>query len=162
MKPNVRHPLAESPYLQYLRRRLLISLALVTLLFALIYKVVPDARIPWRHAFAGGLMTAVLFTIGEHVIGVYLGHTNVGSAFGAAGSLIVVLVWIYYSAQIFFFGVELSESYAHELGSLKDVKTKKENKVLSTGVALRRSGADEGSRCGRRLAPHSSHRHVLR
>lgn len=92
------------------------ALASITVVFALIYKVVPDARIPWRHAFAGGVMTALLFTVGEQVIGLYLGHTNVGSVFGAAGSLIVVLVWIYYSAQIFLFGSELTKAITTRAG----------------------------------------------
>lgn len=92
------------------------TLLSVALVFTLIYKVVPDARISWRHAFAGGIMTALLFTVGETLIGLYLGHTDVGSAFGAAGSLIVVLVWIYYSAQIFLFGAELTKAFATNAG----------------------------------------------
>jgi len=92
------------------------TLVAVAMVFALIYKVVPDARISWRHDILGGLATSLLFLVGEQLIGLYLGHTDVGSAFGAAGSLIVVLVWIYYSAQIFLFGAELTKAIATDAG----------------------------------------------
>lgn len=89
-----------------------VSLATITSLFALMYRYIPDAHVAWKDALLGGLVTSVLFTGGEALIGFYLGRTNVGSSFGAAGSLAVVLVWVYYSAMIFFFGAEFTKRYA--------------------------------------------------
>jgi len=82
-----------------------------TLLFALLFKFVPDVHQPWRHVWPGAAMTAVLFTIGQILIGLYLGHTSLASASGAAGSLLVVLVWVYYSAQILLFGAVFTHVY---------------------------------------------------
>lgn len=84
----------------------------VTLLFAMIFKLLPDKQIAWRDVWVGALLTAVLFTIGKMLIGLYLGKSAVGSSYGAAGSLVVLLVWIYYSAQVLFFGAELAHAYA--------------------------------------------------
>lgn len=81
-----------------------LSLAVVTVLFAAIFKVLPDASIPWRHVWLGAAVTALLFVIGKALIGLYLGNTAVASAYGAASSLVVLLLWIYYSAQIVFLG----------------------------------------------------------
>ena len=88
------------------------SLAVAAVLFALIFKVLPDVRITWRESLAGGLFTAVLFTLGKFVIGAYLGHSGVASAYGAAGSLIVVLLWVYYNSQLVLFGAEFTQAYA--------------------------------------------------
>jgi membrane protein len=90
----------------------LVSLALTTFLFALLFRTLPDRRIGWRRVWVGAAVTALLFTIGKYLIGVYLGKASVGSAYGAAGSLVVVLVWVYYSAQVFFFGAEFTHVYA--------------------------------------------------
>jgi len=84
----------------------------VTLLFAMMFKLLPDAPVAWRDVWLGALLTAVLFTIGKLLIGLYLGKSAVGNAYGAAGSLVVLLVWIYYSSQILFFGAELTHAYA--------------------------------------------------
>jgi membrane protein len=92
---------------------IVVSVAVVTVLFAMIFKIMPDVRIAWRDVWVGALFTAVLFTVGKILIGLYLGRSSVGSAFGAAGSLVVVLVWLYYSAQILFLGAELTKAYAH-------------------------------------------------
>jgi membrane protein len=81
-----------------------ISFGIITLLFALIYKVVPDVKIGWRDVWYGAAVTALLFTIGKALIGIYLGKAGVGSPYGAAGSLVVLVVWVYYSAQILFLG----------------------------------------------------------
>ena len=91
----------------------ILSLAGTTGLFALIFRYVPEARAPWKDVWLGGAATALLFTIGKHLIGLYLGEAAVGSAYGAAGSLVVILVWVYYSAMIFIFGAE----FTHELGA---------------------------------------------
>ena len=81
-------------------------------MFALLYMYVPDAEIGWRDVWPGGLITAVLFTLGKTAIGFYLGQASVGSAYGAAGSLVVLLVWVYYSALIMFFGAEFTHVWA--------------------------------------------------
>ena len=96
---------------------LLVSFAFVTLLFALIYKFLPDAEIRWRDVWIGAALTSALFTIGKSLIGLYLGSSGVTSIYGAAGSLITVLLWVYYSALIFFLGAEFTQVYAAEYGS---------------------------------------------
>jgi membrane protein len=96
----------------------IISFGIVTVLFALIYRFLPRARVAWRDVWVGALVTAVLFSIGKYLIGVYLGTSGIASGFGAAGSLAVILVWVYYSAQVFLLGAEFTCVYAHEHGSL--------------------------------------------
>ena len=88
------------------------SIAVITLLFALLFKYVPDAQITWRDVWLGGAISAVLFTIGKTAIGYYIGRASVGSAYGAAGSLVALLVWVYYSALIVFFGAEFTHAWA--------------------------------------------------
>ena len=90
----------------------LISAAVITVLFALIYKVLPDVFIAWSDVWVGAFATAVLFTLGKFSLGLYIGFAGVGSVYGAAGSLVVMLVWVYYSAQIFLFGAEFTRAYA--------------------------------------------------
>lgn len=89
-----------------------VTLIVMALLFGMIFKLLPDTHVAWRDVWHGALLTAVLFTIGKFAIGLYLGKSAVGSAYGAAGSLVVLLVWIYYSAQILFFGAELTHAIA--------------------------------------------------
>ncbi len=96
---------------------LLVSFAMLAAVFAAIYKFMPRARIEWHDVWIGAAVTAVFFTIGKFLIGLYLGKSDVGSAFGAFGSIVIVMVWVYYSAQIFLFGAEFTWVYAHELGS---------------------------------------------
>jgi membrane protein len=95
---------------------MMFSLVVITALFALIFKVLPDAHISWRDVWVGAALTAILFTIGKFAIGLYLGKSNVGSSYGAAGSLIVVLVWVYYSVQILLYGAEFTQVFAHFTG----------------------------------------------
>jgi membrane protein len=95
----------------------ILGFAVVGLLFAAIYKILPDAEVEWSDVWVGAAVTALLFTIGRLLIGLYLGHASVGSTFGAAGSLLVFLVWVYYSAQILFFGAEFTQVYARRYGS---------------------------------------------
>jgi membrane protein len=95
---------------------LIISIGVITVLFAMIYKYLPDAEIPWRHVWLGAFVTAVLFSLGKLLIGLYLGNSAVASSFGAAGSLVLLLVWVYYSAQILFFGAEFTQVYANKYG----------------------------------------------
>jgi membrane protein len=94
------------------------SLVVLTLGFALLFKYVPDAEIRWRDVWLGGFVTAVLFTIGKTAISYYLGQASVGSAYGAAGSMVVLLVWVYYSALIVFFGAEFTQAWATRHGGV--------------------------------------------
>jgi membrane protein len=94
-----------------------ISLAVITGLFALMFKVLPDAKVAWHDVWVGAALTALLFTIGKFAIGLYLGKSDVGSAYGAAGSLVIVLVWVYYSSQILLFGAEFTQVYANRVGA---------------------------------------------
>jgi membrane protein len=93
-----------------------ISLAAITLLFAALFKVMPDAKIAWRNVWVGAAVTAVLFVAGKFLIGFYLGQSNPGQAYGAAGSLAVLLLWIYYSSLILLFGAEFTETWAESRG----------------------------------------------
>jgi membrane protein len=94
----------------------LISFAMVTALFALILKYVPDVEIQWSDVWVGAGVTALLFTIGKSLLGLYLGKASVGSSYGAAGSLVVLVVWVYYSAQILFLGAEFTQVQARQRG----------------------------------------------
>ena len=94
----------------------LVSIALITGLFALLFRYLPDARMAWRHIWPGAIATAILFTLGKFLIGLYLSQAAVGSPFGAAGSLVVLIVWVYYSSLIIFFGAELTQVHAKSAG----------------------------------------------
>jgi membrane protein len=97
-----------------------LSVVLLSGLFAAIYKVLPDCPIAWSDVLVGALGTAILFTIGKSLIGWYIGSSAVGSTYGAAGALIVLLVWVYYSAEIFLFGAEFTKAYANRHGSKRE------------------------------------------
>jgi membrane protein len=97
-----------------------VSFVLTTALFAMIYRFMPQATIEWRDVGIGALVTALLFTVGNTLIGLYIGKSALASGFGAAGSLAVLLAWVYYSAQIFLFGAEFTWAYAHAFGSRQD------------------------------------------
>jgi membrane protein len=99
-----------------------ISFALISLLFAAIYKVLPDKHLEWRDVIVGAVVTALLFTLGRSAISFYLGRSAVASTYGAAGALIVVLLWVYYSAQIFLLGAEFTKVYASHHGSQQDAR----------------------------------------
>ncbi len=94
-----------------------VTLAAVTLMFAIIFKYLPDVSICWHDLWVGSAFTAVLFTVGTFLIGMYLGRSTVGSAYGAAGSLVVLLLWIYYSAMIFLYGAHFTRAYAKARGA---------------------------------------------
>jgi membrane protein len=96
---------------------LIVSFTVISLLFAAIFKVLPDARIEWRDVWVGAIATALLFTVGKFLIGLYLGRSDPGDAFGAAGSLAVLLVWIYYSSLILLFGAEFTKIWSDRFGS---------------------------------------------
>ena len=96
---------------------LVTSFAVITLLFAMIFRFLPDAKIGWRDVWLGAVVTSLLFSLGKFLIGLYLGQTGTASAYGAAGSLAVLLIWLYYSAQIFLLGAELTKAFADRFGS---------------------------------------------
>jgi membrane protein len=106
---------ATAPLLHFLD--FLLSLAVVTVLFAMIFKVLPEIKIRWSDVWPGATLTALLFTVGKFVIGFYIGKSVSASSYGAAGSLVVVVAWIYYSAFILYFGAEFTQVYAHQCGS---------------------------------------------
>ena len=97
------------------------SFALVTVVFAMIYKIMPRVQIAWKDVWIGAGVTSLLFTVGKFLIGLYIGGSGIASGFGAAASLVVVLVWVYYSAQVFLFGAEFTWAYSHKFGSRKDL-----------------------------------------
>ena len=101
----------------------LLSFLLITVAFAMIYKILPRVRVRWSDVWIGALVTALLFSIGKFLIGLYIGKTGIASGFGAAGSLVIVLLWVYYSAQIFLLGAEFTWVYAHTFGSSKKAST---------------------------------------
>ena len=115
----------------------LVSFGFSTLLFAMIFKVLPDVRIAWRDVWVGAAVTALLFTAGKYLLGLYLGQSTTTSAFGAAASLVVLLLWIYYSAQILLFGAEFTRAYANQFGSQV---LPAENAVALTPLQLARQG----------------------
>jgi membrane protein len=94
-----------------------VSLVLISVLFAAIYKVLPDRDLEWRDVVVGAVVTATLFTLGKSLIGWYIGSSAVASSYGAAGALIVLLLWVYYSVQIFLLGAEFTKIYANRHGS---------------------------------------------
>jgi membrane protein len=95
---------------------IVVSFAVIAVLFAMIFKVLPDVKIAWRDVWVGAALTSLLFTIGKSALGIYLGKSTTASAYGAAGSLVIILLWVYYSAQILFFGAEFTQVYACRLG----------------------------------------------
>lgn len=94
-----------------------LSLLVIVALFALIYRAIPDARVTWRDVYPGAVIAALLFIVGKYVLGFYFGLSSITSMYGAAGSLIVVLMWVYYSAQIMLFGAVFTRVYALQIGS---------------------------------------------
>jgi membrane protein len=112
---------ADSTSLMLQGLNFLFSFALVTVLFAMIYKILPSVHIAWKDVAIGSVITAALFSVGKALIGVYLGNSAVASSYGAAGSVILVLIWVYYSAQIFLLGAEFTKVYAHRYGSRRNL-----------------------------------------
>ncbi|HEY6132547.1 MAG TPA: YihY/virulence factor BrkB family protein [Rubrivivax sp.] len=105
-----------------------VSFGLVTAVFAMIYKLMPSVRIAWRDVWVGAVATAALFTVGKLLIGLYIGQSGITSGFGAASSVVLLLVWVYYSAQIFLVGAEFTWVYAHRFGSRKTEAYRVESK----------------------------------
>ncbi len=96
---------------------LVLSLGIIAVVFAVIFKVLPDAKVKWKHVKNGAIVTAILFSLGKYLIGFYLGNSDVGSAYGAAGSTVVLLIWVYYSVVILLFGAQFTFSYAEVFGN---------------------------------------------
>ncbi|WED42379.1 YihY/virulence factor BrkB family protein [Legionella cardiaca] len=107
---------------------LLISIAAITLLFAMIFKIIPDVSLQWRDVWLGAFFTALLFTIGKFLLGLYLSHSNLAQGFGPSAALIIILVWIYYSAQILFTGAEFTKVYY--LQKRKKIRPSKNAKLI--------------------------------
>ena len=122
----------------------LVSLGVITVLFAAIFKVLPDAKIAWRDVWLGAAVTSLLFVIGKLLIGLYIGKASVASSYGAAGSFAVLLIWIYYSAMILFFGAEFTQVYARSHGTHSGqspvVPPRKEQEPTGLGIATARHG----------------------
>ena len=115
-----------------------VSFGVITLLFALIFKVLPDVKIAWRDVWIGAIITALFFNVGKFLIGLYLGRSSVTSAYGAAGSLVIVLLWVYYSAQILFFGAKFTQVYSNWYGSHLEPVPGAEKVTLKEVVSERR------------------------
>ena len=130
---------------------ILVSLFVTTALFAMLFKVLPDVDIAWRDVRRGAFVTAVLFAIGKQLIGAYLGNSSLSSAYGAAGSLPVVLIWVYYSSQLILLGAEFTNVYAHRHGSLAGAQP-------GGGDAPARLSRRRGSPPSARGSDRSSHR----
>lgn len=120
------------------------SLGVITLLFALIFKVIPDAKVAWRDVWGGALFTALLFTVGKQLLGIYLGKAAVGSAYGAAGSLVALVVWVYYASQILFMGAEFTQVTARRRGASIE--------PTANAIALKRLDPKDGSKTSRQRA----------
>ena len=117
---------------------LVISIGVITVLFALMFKFLPDADVAWQDVWMGAFVTSIFFSLGKMVIGLYLGNSAVGSSFGAAGSLVLILLWLYYSAQILFFGAEFTQVYANNYGSKILPKDSKRTGQLTESPQIRR------------------------
>jgi uncharacterized BrkB/YihY/UPF0761 family membrane protein len=129
----------------------LVGIVVITGVFAFMFRYLPDVNIEWRDVWLGAAFTSVLFAVGKFAIGLYLGKASIGSAYGAAGSLVILLVWVYYSAQIFFFGAEFTEVYAEHHGSDPQRKKKKgftgpkETAALEENTAHGNTGLSTGA-----------------
>jgi membrane protein len=106
---------------------LVVGYAMTTVVFALIYKVMPRVDVRWKDVWVGAAITALLFTIGRFLIGLYIGKSGIASGFGAAGSVAIIFVWVYYSAQIFLLGAEFTWLYARRFGSMRTRSSTEEN-----------------------------------
>ncbi len=118
----------------------LVSFSLITAMFAAIYKVLPDRRLDWRDVVTGALVTAALFTLGKSLIGWYIGTSATASSYGAAGGLLVILLWVFYSSQIFLFGAELTRAYSVRHGSRSDLELVVDADLANSSSIPRRPG----------------------
>jgi membrane protein len=134
------------------------SLGIATLLFAMIFKIMPQAKVSWRDVWVGAGVTALLFEVGKTLISLYIGKSSVTSSFAAAGSLVVLLIWVYYSAQIFLLGAEFTWVYANDHGSL----AKEEKNAVMPAQSVKASDASDepGRPLGNALAPQRDDSHA--
>jgi membrane protein len=127
-----------------------VSFAITIFVFAAIYKVLPDVHLDWNDVWVGGVVTALLFTGGKSLIGIYLGRSGIGSAFGAAASVFVILAWVYYSSQILYFGAEFTKVYSEYRSSViqpvpgaaavtEEARHRERGEVTATNPDIRRS-----------------------
>ena len=130
-----------------------VGLGVITVLFALMYKILPRVSIDWRDVWIGALVTALLFGVGKFVVGLYIGRSSVASSFGAAGSLAVLLVWVYYSAQIFLLGAEFTWVYAHRYGSRRGQPMPASIKATQASTATQASAGGHDPRSAAKPAP---------
>ena len=112
---------------------IVVNLGLLTVVFALIYKMIPRVEVSWHDVWVGAAVTAVLFTIGKVAIGLYLGKSDVTSSFGSAGSMVVLMIWVYYASQIFLLGAEFTRIYAEKFGSRRAVAKERRSSQSRTG-----------------------------
>ncbi|MEO7760305.1 MAG: YihY/virulence factor BrkB family protein [Casimicrobiaceae bacterium] len=138
---------------------LVVSVAIVTVMFGVIYKYLPRAHIGWHDVWIGAVVTGLLFTIGKFLIGLYIGKTGVASGFGAAGSIVVVLVWVYYSAQIFLLGAEFTWHYAYQFGSRRGQQP---SAAAVTKSAANQTSAGSGAAKGKVAAAPTTAPHLTR
>jgi membrane protein len=115
-----------------------VSLGIIVLMFAMVYKILPETLIDWKDVWVGAIITAILFVLGQVAISIYLGFSDVGSPYGAAGSLVVFLVWMYYSGLVFFFGAAITRSYARLFGSRMSAEDRRRREVEEA----RKAGAE--------------------
>jgi membrane protein len=120
----------------------LIGFVLTTGVFAMIYKLMPRVRVQWHDVWLGAVVTALLFTIGKFLIGLYIGRSGIASGFGAAGSLVIVLVWVYYSAQIFLIGAEFTWVYARTFGSMRGLEAPEQERPSPAEAVPSRSASE--------------------
>lgn len=132
-----------------------VSFVIFAVLFALMFKYLPDAKVAWRDVAVGAVMTAVLFTIGKYALGLYIGMAGIASPFGAAGSLAVVLIWVYYSAQILYFGAEFTKVFANKYGShivpADGASALSETSRIRQGIPTREGGVNADVQDQRRI-----------
>ncbi len=132
-----------------------VSFGVISVLFAMMFKVLPDAEISWRNVWIGAVLTAVLFTAGKFVLGKFLAQNRIATAYGAAGSLVILLLWVYYSAQILYFGAQFTQIYATRFGHLRpsphaewDTQTHHKKSSPKTGNSASRKGRGKHRKSG--------------
>lgn len=123
---------------------IVISLIVITVLFAIMYRVVPERTLPWRRLWVGSFATAALFTIGKYLLALYIGHAGVGSAYGEAGSLVVLLVWVYYSSCLFLLGAEFTRLYACQTEGARQARRPETPHAIMSKTPVRVEEAHRG------------------
>src|SRR5207244_11374264 len=114
---------------------LILSFGFTTVLFAMIFKILPDNPVEWEEVWLGAAVAAVLFTVGKHLISLYIGSSNMASTYGAAGALIIVLVWVYYSVQILLLGAEFAKAYSDRRQALRESRQTMKAAAIGPAVA---------------------------